>query len=424
MAGFPQIYRIVRQGVLTPVVVRDREGLVTLRMELAIVARFGAWATLPMLIALETRLSQVRSAGRERESAADVGDMRHIVGDALSPVTAASIGRIDRAFPEVRSEIEMGSIENESEQFHKEVAEEIGESGVPDAEALSREFQEAGESTETDAPEATGAEPAATEVTEAEEAEEADADVLAAQLGDSAEPEEAGAEAVEAILAEATNDEPKAERAEAAEEPLTDAADLLGDVVDGEAASADEVVDALEALAAVESAVEELPEGTKEATDIASALEEATAELGEMNESTEESFAMDELAGTSEAGWQGPAASGPAGARTDSLRAEIEKIKSEFQSGLERSLGLLERIDQIHLQAKSELAQASAFCQAAEAAHEANHQLAGAESEAMEARATLDSAENRLHQVRHNWEAAQQQAAEAARRAREAQAVA
>lgn len=206
-----------------------------------------------------------------------------------------------------------------------------------------------------------------------------------------AEPGEDNIDLVEAALAEAA--EPGEVDVDSVESALEGAVGMLDEITEEEPTSADSPAEP-----APESVAEDLTHAGDEAAAITSALEEVTAEMDAIGNSIEESEGAD-----------------------PGLREELGRIKGNLVSGLEQAVGLLDRIDQTHQDAEARLAQAAAFQQAAEAAQEASHRLAVAQSEAIQAKTVYDRAQHQLDETRAAWEAAQQAATQAACHAQPAQ---
>jgi len=488
VAGFPQTYQIVRRGVITPVTVRDHETLLSLRTELELVVRFGAGATGPVVAALDAKLARIQSEGigQTDPPAADIEDMRTILSDGLNPAAAAAIAEMDADFPQARGEINMESIQQESEQFHQDVADEIETSGVPDAEELGRAFTQAtgsvsSPSTSEDTPAtdeaaidpvkpamAERADPAATGDSAADEPDAISGEAASATGADGHDaaatgPDEPEVDSVQAALAEAAGDldritgEDSACDDSAAEldhGAAENGSDSPAPVVHAEppaepqpSADIGTAGDPLDAASdpSLETATEPLSEDLTttedEATAIASALQEVTAELDAMGDSIEASVGTTEDAvGAQEETWVGEPPEMPvapvdrAGSQpcptpsqtrptTSSLREEIVEIKGKLLSALEGVAPLLDRIDQANKQVEAKLARAAAFQRAAEEAQEAGQRVATAQAEAVEARGAYSRAQEQLEQARATWKAAQQTATDAASHAQEDQPV-
>ena len=145
MAGYPQTYQIVRQGVATPVTVGNDADVLALRTELELMASFAQGASLDLVEALEDRLAAVKSggAGEGGRTAEEVADMIAILGDAVHSSTGEAIARIDADFPRARGEIDMAAVDKESNDFHEDVGDQVAASGRPDAGRMSQAFKQA-----------------------------------------------------------------------------------------------------------------------------------------------------------------------------------------------------------------------------------------------------------------------------------------
>ncbi len=145
MGSLPQTYQIVRQGAVTAVTVRSDEEVVLLRTELELLSSFAKGATHEFVEALNARLAVLKSEGAEtqRPDAEDVEDMLGILRDAMDPVTAAAIARIDTDFPKASGEVDMASVEKESGQFHEDAGKQVEASGKPASGKLSQAFKQA-----------------------------------------------------------------------------------------------------------------------------------------------------------------------------------------------------------------------------------------------------------------------------------------
>lgn len=145
MASYPQTYQIVRQGVATPVMVADDADVLALRTELELMASFAQGAAPDLAEALEDRLAAVKSGevGEGGRTVEELADMIAILRDAIHPSTGEAIVRIDADFPRARGEIDMAAVEKESNEFHKDVGDEVAASGRPDASRMSQAFKQA-----------------------------------------------------------------------------------------------------------------------------------------------------------------------------------------------------------------------------------------------------------------------------------------
>lgn len=145
VASYPQTYQIARKGAVTPVTVGNDEEVIALRTELELMSSFAQGATAEIVEALEDRLAAVKTGGVNEggRTAEDIEDMIAILRDAMHPSTADAIARIDADLPQARGEIDMASVEKESNDFHEDVAKQVAASDKPAAGRLSQAFKQA-----------------------------------------------------------------------------------------------------------------------------------------------------------------------------------------------------------------------------------------------------------------------------------------
>lgn len=422
--------------------------------------------------------SQETAMGRTVADLAELEDMRSVLSDSLAPTVRRAIAEIDRDCPQARAGVVMESINNEADAFHKDVVDKLEDAGDPDIDALLAEFaevtkdatgqEETGEAAEEvlDADlqallaETSGAAP-----------EEAGLAELAAELvepeGDTAEATEA-ADDVTAMLEELDRtDDPAAglgeaaevppeEFDEAAEVPVEEAATVSGEpgvnietVTDQVAESLSTAEAQLDAIAsAFEVAAAELGEATDDVVQAVGPAAEAPAdsaddlaaladwdaeagadessEVGSVEPVSDDASVMTSnlqaasasvsftVSPAAQAG--GRATSPPAGParRADEMRAQLKQARANILSELDDLLVMLERVDQMQVQADETVAKARQFEQAAARAQVAGQALAAAEAEAAKARAAFEQAQARASGARQTWEQAQQEAATAA----------
>jgi len=448
MPPFPRTYGVVRGGSAETVTVGDVEALLELRTELELVVKFGAGATPAIVAALDARLAQLASQepGRAKATRDDVADMRSIVMDAKAPANALAVASIDVDFPEIKGMLNMSAIENESEQFHQEVAE-----AVDNAPATSEATPEA------DLPQAGGSEPAAeagdtvvgdeevetvTDALEELAAEaETELDAIASgfeeaaneltELGDTLQETVGTAESPED-----TAENPDDERKAVAEDVAIDESDVAGpastdaddvgallesveaDVPAADTADSETADDAFEALAEASEAAaagtsvlagDAAVEPDQETFDPFAAADAATAD-----EPAQTIGIVDSAATISEP--VAPTFSGTARASQacGSFRGQIEEIKQNLVFQIDRLAEVLDGATDVQEQVSKTARQAAQFKQAADQAQAASQQCAAAQAEADQAKSTYEQAEARVAEARRAWETAQRTAADAA----------
>ncbi|HPD28549.1 MAG TPA: hypothetical protein PLL20_01030 [Phycisphaerae bacterium] len=96
------------------------------------------------------------------------------------------------------------------------------------------------------------------------------------------------------------------------------------------------------------------------------------------------------------------------------MREELRTVRETIQTGLERLIQLLDHMDRTHIEAENRLARAKMYQQAARRAQEASEKLVQARTEAADARAAYESAQRRLEEAESAWEEARRAADDAA----------
>jgi len=188
--------------------------------------------------------------------------------------------------------------------------------------------------------------------------------------------------------------------------------------------------DADGAEVAAEKVAKVISDTQDEVEAIASAFEEATSDLGAI-----ESEVCDVAGGENDSllpgvdmtdyveptgGLTNAATDGAASAESAfnlpslNLRGELQAIRQNLQGGLERLIRLLDRVDQIHVEAENRLSKARNYQLAAQKAHEVSEMLVQAQTDAAEAKATFESAQRRLDEARSAWDEARRSAEAAA----------
>ena len=139
MTSFPTSYKIVRTGKVQIVTVPDGQALLDLRTELELILRFGATATPEKFVLLDARIRRLASDTSERGRflSDNLAEMRSILADAAEPINKLAAARIDEDFPDLMRAMNMSSIDNESNQYHEdlenEIREELNEQAEPTA---------------------------------------------------------------------------------------------------------------------------------------------------------------------------------------------------------------------------------------------------------------------------------------------------
>lgn len=96
------------------------------------------------------------------------------------------------------------------------------------------------------------------------------------------------------------------------------------------------------------------------------------------------------------------------------MREELRSVRETIQTGLERLIQLLDHMDRTHIEAENRLARARMYQQAAQRAQEASEKLVQARTEAADAKAAFESAQRRLEEAESAWEEARRAADDAA----------
>jgi len=281
VASYPQTYQIARKGAVTPVTVGNDEEVIALRTELELMSSFAQGATAEIVEALEDRLAAVKTGGVNEggRTAEDIEDMIAILRDAMHPSTADAIARIDADLPQARGEIDMASVEKESNDFHEDVAEQVAASDKPAGGRLSQAFKQAMLKN------AVAAKQAAQQTGDSSQAPAAD---KATEAGPASEPQSAVSEKVitQESQAELTAETTEPDPVEAAlKEALGMAEETLADEVADPADAGDELGDeglSVEELEAEEAIEADGVTGAEDATEVAEV--EEVAEVDELVE--------------------------------------------------------------------------------------------------------------------------------------------
>jgi len=281
VASYPQTYQIARKGAVTPVTVGNDEEVIALRTELELMSSFAQGATAEIVEALEDRLAAVKTGGVNEggRTSEDIEDMIAILRDAMHPSTADAIARIDADLPQARGEIDMASVEKESNDFHEDVAEQVAASDKPAGGRLSQAFKQAMLKN------AVAAKQAAQQTGDSSQAPAAD---KATEAGPASEPQSAVSEKVitQESQAELTAETTEPDPVEAAlKEALGMAEETLADEVADPADAGDELGDeglSVEELEAEEAIEADGVTGAEDATEVAEV--EEVAEVDELVE--------------------------------------------------------------------------------------------------------------------------------------------
>lgn len=446
---YPRTYAIVRQGESQVASVANLEELIALRTELELIRRFGAGATIELIDALDRRIAQMRSPDwTQSESSApcagELQEVRAILSDSLSPANRQAVAQIDQECPQARAGVAMESIEQDTKDFRDDVTAQLQNAEIDDVDALLATFEQA--SQESSAEQS----PAGTT---GDEDLDADLQALLAQVSEPASDDSelaqlaASLDAPEAAPALPQTDTEPVELV-AASEPDQNLDLPVGEVVaeSAPAVAPDAAPTNIEAV--TEQVSETLTNAEAQLDAIASAFEVAAAELGDI--SAEVAQAVPTLAEPQTADApvqtaypepqpigipveQQSASSAPAPElqsavslpsesprRAGQLRGQLQRARANILSELDDLLVMLDRVDQMQVQADQAVRKAREFEQAATRAHQANQVLADAEAEAAKARAAFEQAQCKVNGARTAWESAQCEAALAAAATREA----
>ncbi len=155
MSSFPKTYLMVRSGTVGQVAVANLDELLRLRTELAILERFGRGSSDQVVSAIEERVQTARAGDHREQEVAELEELLQILEDAANPIVRETATGIDAEIPEVSEAVQLQTVRREAEGFYRSVAEAIGASGLPDAQALARTYltatgAEPGPSTATD----------------------------------------------------------------------------------------------------------------------------------------------------------------------------------------------------------------------------------------------------------------------------------
>ncbi len=281
MASFPKSYPIIRSGRIEQATVNDLDELIRLRTELAILSRFGRGATERVIETLAGMVDEADEAGepppKERD---DLAESVQILRDAMHPTIAETRSAIDAEFPQAAAAVQLQTIHDEADEFHRTIADHLKASGATDAEEVVEAYL------------------AASGTPYDQEPVEASPESGDQTVSDSAsapqEPVEAAAEAVE------TASEEMPEQSASAESVLTEAkaAAVPADTPMPEAEDAEEGAatdDAPESAEAVDDVDGLLDSLAQEAEGAGDAAVEASAEapVDAVDEPTEEALVGD-----------------------------------------------------------------------------------------------------------------------------------
>jgi len=373
IAGFAKTYTVVRDRPKA-VTLEEHEALVMHRTELGVFGRFGAAA---------------RNAAK------------------------AAIAPLGRKLGGIRGQMNMESIESETEELRPDEDDQPDTSDSLDAEAPVPDFSEVQDEEPTSTGQADESGPSTDQApVDPVEAAPPPTEEIPAR---SEQPAKADSGSVASALAEADGElESIASAFETASAELND----IGEVIQEAVATPDEIEGARPDLAATSGGAQpshtagpgEVPESAAGAHQAAPARQPSTGF------STAE---LPSVAGRPQPNQvsQAPRPGGCSSGKQETalvLREEVEQIKGIMRSALQRSETLLDRVDQLYQAAQTTFTEAAEFKRAAERAHEASRELAAAETEASQAQATYTKAQARVEDARRVWEAAHQQANDAA----------
>lgn len=136
--GLPGRLTLVRAGREESIAVPDHATLMAARTELELLRRFGTATGEAVMAALAARRDALRAASDrgDDQRIRDVEDMHAILEDARHPANREARRMIDQAFPELKQELNMDAINDESSRFRQDLADEVQASGAPGAEKL------------------------------------------------------------------------------------------------------------------------------------------------------------------------------------------------------------------------------------------------------------------------------------------------
>lgn len=448
---YPRTYAIVRQGESQVASVANLEELIALRTELELIRRFGAGATIELIDALDRRIAQMRSPDwTQSESSApcagELQEVRAILSDSLSPANRQAIAQIDQECPQARAGVAMESIEQDTKDFRDDVTAQLQNAEIDDVDALLATFEQASQESSAEQSPAGAA---------GDEDLDADLQALLAQVSEPASDDSELAQLAASLDATDTEAAPALPKTDtepvepvAASEPDQNLDLPVGEIVaeSAPAVAPDAAPTNIEAV--TEQVSETLTNAEAQLDAIASAFEVAAAELGDI--SAEVAQAVPTLAEPQTADApvqtaypepqpigipveQQSASSAPAPEpqsavslpsesprRAGQLRGQLQRARANILSELDDLLVMLDRVDQMQVQADQAVRKAREFEQAATRAHQANQVLADAEAEAAKARAAFEQAQCKVNGARTAWESAQCEAALAAAATREA----
>lgn len=418
MLEWPRRYSIVRQGQHQTVTVDGPEALIELRTELELVRRFGAGATPTLIAAFDRRIEQIRRphqlpVGPDEMKIEALMDMRAILSDSLSPVNRRTVARIDQESPEVKAGVAMSSIEKDAKEFREDVAKELNTPDDEDVDAVLAELAQAEAEADPEPTQAADAESAPQESARSELDEDLEALIANATHGEM--DDSALGDLAAAIEASDSSNEEDSQPDTGVTPPSKQ--DMEGPEPTSEAPGIEEVTEQMaDTLTAAETQLDA----------IASAFEEATAELGQASGGSSETSEAEsapnsgEQAGDREAPW--PVSSSPEPGRPEAssvvggahgsaigqMRLRLQQARAKILSEVDDLLVLVQRVDQMQARANQAARNAREFEQAAARAQQAAQSLAAAEAEAAKARADFEQAQSRAAAARQAWEQAQQ----------------
>lgn len=184
--------------------------------------------------------------------------------------------------------------------------------------------------------------------------------------------------------------------------------------------------DVAQAIEATRSEIDAIATAFEEATaDLAAMENEVSAVAGQADEwarpEADQGDAMKPMTDVSKQfeGPPGGADTGPTAASTANppslnLREELHAIRQSLHGELERLVALLDRVDQAQVEAENLVARARNYHQAAQRAEQLGRSLVEARGDAAEARAAYEGAQRRLEEVESAWQAARRAADDAA----------
>ena len=368
MTLLPQHLSIVRNGRLQVVEVADFDAMVDLRTELELVTGFARAAGPDARDVLRRRRAAIRQGDVTCDDAsrADLDDMIQILSDATDAINVRTIRQIDALFPEARGELNMDSIDKESQQFADDVAAQREDLDFSALDELCGPAEEANYDSDpvdaalTEAASLLDSLDAEPQALEENQADDSSADIT---------PEEVSALLAEPASEESLESDPETELIEQVE-TVAEGLDELADGVEAVEESLDETLDAVEALTGAAETGEE---------------EEVDSAAGQ---------AFDEQASA-------------ALANAESIRQRIQEVRASLNADVQDALSLMSEIDALREQAEAELHRAAEFKRAAQAVQDANREVCEAQKIVDEARSTFESAQAQLEAARRSWESAQ-----------------